>query len=161
MKAESFDKKEKSVGTSSYVLTCENGSFSVDMKSMVSQEQMASFKDQKVTIQADKLDIPSNPQVGQLLKNGSVKITSESESPISLNLSILISNQKVAAIEEITVPAGTFKCVKITYDAESKMLFTIKSKAAEWYAKEVGLVRSESYNSKDKLLGYTVLASKK
>jgi hypothetical protein len=161
LKSESFDKKDKAVSTSSYVVSCENGSFVIDMKSMVSQEQMASFKDMQVNIAADKLDIPANPQPGQALKNGTVKINSVSDGPINLNLSIVITNRKVAAIEDVTVPAGTFKCVKITYDAESKMMFTIKTKGVEWYAKDVGLVRSETYNSKDKLGGYTVLASKK
>lgn len=162
IKSESFDKKEKAVGSSTYVVACENGNFAIDMRTMITQEQMSAFKDSKVTIEADKLDIPSNPQVGQALKNGSVKMTAVSEgSPITMKLAITITNRKVAALEDITVPAGTFKCVKITYDAESKLLFTIKTKGAEWYAKDIGLVRSESYNTKDKLQGYTVLAFKK
>jgi hypothetical protein len=162
IQAEAFDKKEKSVGTSTYVLACENGSFVVDMQSMITEEQRKSFKDAKVTITADKLDIPANPQAGQTLKDGSLKMSSKTEeNPVGLNLSINITNRKVAAIEDITVPAGTFKCVKITYDAETKLLFTVRSKGVEWYSKDIGLVKSESYNSKDKLQGYTVLNSKK
>jgi AAA15 family ATPase/GTPase len=162
IQSESFDKKEKPVGTSTYVVGCENGSFSVDMQSMITKEQKESFKDAKATITADKLDIPANPQVGQNLKNGSLKMTTvTSESPIGLTLSVAITNRKVAAIEDVTVPAGTFKCVKITYDAESKMIFTVRTKGVEWYAKDVGLVKSETYSSKDKLMGYTVLNSKK
>jgi hypothetical protein len=162
IKTESFDKKDKPVGSSNYVVSCEGGNFSVDMRTMITQEQMESFKDAKVTIEADKLDIPSNPQAGQALKNGTVKMTTVSEgSPIVMKLTINVSNRKVAAIEDVTVPAGTFKCVKITYDVESKLLFTVKSKGVEWYAKEVGLVKSESYSTKDKLQAYTVLASKK
>lgn len=162
IRSESFDKKEKSVGTSTYAVVCEKGNFSIDMRNMITQEQMAAFKDSKVTIEADKLDIPANPQAGQTLKSGTVKMTAVSEgSPITLKLTVAITNRKVAGIEDVTVPAGTFKCVKITYDAESKMLFTIKSKGVEWYAKDIGLVKSESYSTKDKLQGYTVLSSKK
>ncbi|MCE3228781.1 MAG: hypothetical protein K0S32_3332 [Bacteroidetes bacterium] len=162
MQAEAFDKKEKSAGTSTYVLTCENGGFTVDMQSMITEEQRKSFKDTKVTITADKLDIPANPQVGQTLKDGSLKMSSKTEdNPIGLNLTIGISNRKVAAIEDVTVPAGTFKCVKITYDVETKMLFTIRSKCAEWYSKDIGMVKSEIYSNKEKLQGYTVLNSKK
>lgn len=161
MKTESFDKKDKSVATSTYAVACENGSFMIDMRSMVSQEQMENFKDTKVNITADKLDVPANPQVGQALKNGVVKIETMNEGPIQMKLSMNVSNRKVAAIEDVTVPAGTFKCVKITYDVETKLLFTVKAKGADWYAKEVGLVRSETYNTKDKLQGYTVLNSKK
>lgn len=162
MQSESFDKKDKSAGTSTYVVACENGSFSVDMRSMITAEQKESFKDSKVNIEADKLDIPSNPQVGQTLKNGTVKMVTESEgSPIVMKLTMNISNRKVAAIEDVTVPAGTFKCVKITADVETKLLFTIRAKTVEWYAKEVGLVKSETYSTKDKLQGYTTLNAKK
>jgi hypothetical protein len=162
MKTESFDKKDKPVGTSNYIVTCDNGSFSIDMRTMITQEQMESFKDAKVTIEADKLDIPANPQAGQALENGTVKMTTVSESaPIAMKLTINVSNRQVAGIEDVTVPAGTFKCVKITYDVESKFLFTVRSKGIDWYAKEVGLVKSESYSTKDKLQGYTVLNSKK
>jgi hypothetical protein len=162
MEAESFDKKDKPVGKSNYAVTCESGNFYVDMKSMVSQEQMANFKDMQVSIQADRLDIPSDPQPGQTLQGGNVEINSASEgSPITMKLTMNISNRKVAGIENVTVPAGTFKCVKITYDVESKILIKVRTKAVDWYAKDVGLVRSETYNTKDKLMGYTVLASKK
>jgi hypothetical protein len=162
MRAESFDKKDKAVGTSTYALVCENGAFTVDMRTMISQEQKENFKDMQVTIEGDKLDIPADPKPGQELKNGSVKMTGSSEgSPIKFNLTMNVSNRKVAAIEDVIVPAGTYKCVKITYDVESKMIFTVRSKGADWYSKDIGLVRSETYSTKDKLMGYTVLNSAK
>jgi hypothetical protein len=160
MKSESFDKKDKPTGTASYFLTCENGAFHVDMRTMVPSNQTESFKDMQVTVEADKLDIPAEPTAGQQLKNGSVKMNATTEgSPITMKMAMTVANRKVAAIENITVPAGTFNCVKITYDAEVKNIFTVRMKAAEWYAKNVGLVRSETYNSKDKLDGYSVLNS--
>lgn len=160
MRSEAFDKKGKPTGTANYFLTCENGTFLVDMRTMVPQAQQEGFKDMQVTVEADKLDIPSNPTAGQSLRNGSVKMTASQEgSPITMKLGMTVSNRKVAAIEDVSVPAGTFKCVKVTYDAEIKYLFTIRMKMAEWYSKEVGLVRSETYNSKDKLESYTVLNS--
>ena len=161
MEAESFDKKDKPLGKTSYAVVCEGDNFYVDMRSMVSQEQMANFKDMQFNITADRLDIPSNPKPGQELKGGKLEMISVSEgSPITMKLTIDITNRKVAALEEVTVPAGKFNCVKITYDAESKILFTVRSKMVEWYAKDVGLVKSETYSSKDKLMGYMVLASK-
>jgi hypothetical protein len=161
LQSEAFDKKDKSVGTGTYVMACENGVFTVDMRTMISNEQKESFKGMQVTVEGDKLDIPADPKAGQELKNGSVKMTAVSESPISFKLTMTVTNRKVAAIEDVAVPAGTFKCVKITYDAESKNIFTVRMKMAEWYAKEIGLVKSETYNTKDKLQSYTVLNSVK
>jgi hypothetical protein len=63
----------------------------------------------------------------------------------------------VDAIEDVTTPAGTFNCVKISYDIETKTFMTMRASGIEWYAKDVGVVRSESYNGKGKLTGYSVL----
>lgn len=160
VQSEVFDKKSKPVGTSTYELKCEGGTFYVDMQSMVSSEQKAAFKDMKLDVQGDKLDIPANPVAGQTLKDGSLQMKGSQEgSPISFNLTMKISNRKVEAIEDITVPAGTYKAVKITYDMDTKFMIPVKSKAAEWYVKDIGLVRSETYDKNGKLQGYMVLSS--
>ena len=113
MRSESFNKKDKPVGTYEYAVMCEGGMFYVDMRSIISQKQKDFYKDMKFNITGDKLDIPANPKRGQELKNGTVQIIATSEgSPMTMKMSITISNRKVAAIEDITVPAGTFKCVK-------------------------------------------------
>ena len=40
-------------------------------------------------------------------------------------------------------------------------MITIRTKGVEWYAKDVGLVKSESYMSNGKLAGSTVLTDLK
>jgi hypothetical protein len=130
------------------------------MRSMMSEDQMKSFQNMEVKITGDMLDIPSNPIAGQKLKDGTLNIALSSEGgPAFMNTTITITNRKVEGIETITTPAGTFECVKISYDVETKMLFTIHTHAVEWYAKNTGMVRSENYNSKGKLDGYTVLTA--
>jgi hypothetical protein len=40
------------------------------------------------------------------------------------------------------------------------MIFTVRAHVVEWFATDLGMtVRSENYNQKDKLQGYTVLSS--
>src|SRR5687767_654791 len=97
MKSEAFDKKDKPVGTSNYVLNCENGEFFIDMRTMIPQNQTEAYKDMQVNVEADRLDIPSNPSPGQQLRNGSVKMTASSEgSPITMKLAMTVTNRKVA-----------------------------------------------------------------
>jgi len=72
-------------------------------------------------------------------------------------MNVWITNRKVEAIEDITTPAGTFTCYKISSDVETKMMMKISIKSVEWYAKNVGTVRTESYNNNGKLTGYTLL----
>lgn len=53
----------------------------------------------------------------------------------------------------MTTPAGTFECVKITEDVDSKMAFVnTTGKNKSWYAKNIGLVRQEVFDEKGKLL---------
>lgn len=155
---EAFDKKDKSLGAARYELRCEGGTYYLDMENLVTAEQKNSFKNMNVKVEADKLDIPANPSAGQKLKDGTLKMNGSTEgSPIGMSLTINITNRQVAAVEDIVVPAGTYKAVKITYDVESKMVFTIRSKVAEWYVKDLGIVRNETYDKNGKLLGYMVL----
>ncbi|MBL4560545.1 MAG: hypothetical protein JKX79_06125 [Labilibaculum sp.] len=63
-----------------------------------------------------------------------------------------IVNRKVEAHENITTPAGTFKCCKISEDVKSKMGFVnVQLHNVTWIVKDIGTIRRESYNKKGKL----------
>lgn len=160
VKAEVYDEKDKLTGSPAYTVKCENGTLLIDMRSMMSEEQLKSFQNAQVKIEGDNLDIPPNPSAGQKLKDGTITVSMSSEGgPTLMNLRIAVTNRKAEGTESITTPAGTFECVKISYDVETKMLFPIRTHAVEWYAKNTGMVRSETYNAKGKLQGYTVLTA--
>jgi hypothetical protein len=76
-----------------------------------------------------------------------------------MTMTVVVTNRKVEAVENITVPAGTYECYKITYDIESKMMFKVQTKAVEWYSMNIGLVKSETYDQKGKLAGSSELKS--
>jgi len=159
--AESTDEKGKAQGGSTYTIKCENGSFMIDMKTMIDQKVMASYKDAEITIQADHLEIPYNPTVGQTLKDGTLTMTINPNTPMPMKNTINITNRKVEAVETITTPAGTYECIKISYDVETKIMVKIRSRVEEWYSKEVGTVQSKNYDSKGRMQGYTQLTSVK
>ena len=155
-----MDGRNKEPFRNQYNVKCENGVFTVEMKSFLGPNSQQK-NDAQSTIEADNLDLPKNPKPGDALKGGSVRIKMGSQNVPMMNLgmSITISNRKVDAIEEITTPAGTFKCVKISYDVESKFGFAVRSKGMEWYCKDVGMVRSEAKDKSGKLTSYTVLTA--
>lgn len=153
--AASFDEKNKPVTTSAYTVKCANGVFMVDMKSMLNPEQMKGFEGMEIKVSADYLEIPSELTAEQKLKDGAVVVTIEGPFPMKNTINIL--NRRVVGTETITTPAGTFECIKIAYDVESKFGFKVTSKAEDWYSKEAGLVQSKSYNSKGALQSYTQL----
>lgn len=157
VKSEVYDEKNKLIGANTYTIKCDNGVFMLDMKSMLNPEQMKGFEGMDVKVEADYLEMPAVLTPGTTLKDGKMVITING--PIPMTNTINIINRKVSGTETITTPAGTFECVKITYDVETKFGFKVTSKVEEWYSPEAGTVLSKTYNSKGKLQGYTQLTS--
>jgi hypothetical protein len=154
---EYFSEKNEPVFTTEYMVRCEKGDFTVDMKNLMGAS-MGAYKDMQIDVTGDKLKLPKNPAAGDMLNGGTmvVKISSPG-SPVGMTMTTNISNRKVDALEKLTTPAGTFDCVKISYDMDTKMMFSIKSHVVEYYAKNVGMVKSESFDKKGKSMGYTLL----
>jgi len=159
--SEHFDAKGKSLGSVTLTAKCENGVFFIDMKNYMSPESMESYEDMEMTIEGGNLEMPWTMKAGDVLKNGDLKMSFASGGMTIMNMSVSITNRKVEAVENITTPAGTFECYKITYDVATKMMINVKMKATEWYAKNVGMVKSESYTSDGKLAGSTLLTGLK
>lgn len=158
---ETFDKNGKSLTKGDFEVKCKDGEFVIDMSSYTRSIDMSAYKDMDVVIETDEMSIPAKPVAGQTLKNGGVTIKVNNGGMTLMNMNVKILNRKVEGFEDVTTPAGTFKCMKISYDIETQMVFNIKAKGVEWISQTAGLVRSESYNTKGKLQGYTILTSLK
>ena len=142
-------------------MKCKDGRYYMDMESFIGESTLTPYSEMETTFEVENMTIPAKLKAGDVLDNGRVTVTISNNGMKIMTISVNISNRKVEAIEEITTPAGTFECYKISYDISTKMLITIKASTVEWYAKNVGVVRSESYNKKGKLTGYTVLTELK
>ncbi len=155
--AETFDAKGKSLGTANLTARCEAGVYYIDMKNMMGS--MEAYKDYEMKMEGGNLELPASMKAGDLLKDGSMKISFSSNGMNVMNMSFSVTNRKVVGIETITTPAGTFECYKISYDLATKMMISVKTKATEWYAKGTGLIKSESYSTDGKILSSNVLNS--
>jgi hypothetical protein len=154
--SESFDAKGKSVAKGNFEVWCDGGHFYLDMRSMLSSMNMSEMGEAK--IEATNMEFPASPTPGQKLKDASITMTTQG--PIPFNMRIEVTDRKVEAVEKITTPAGTFDCVKITCACSSKMLIRTETKMTDWYAPNVGVVRSETYHQ-GKLLSFSELTSLK
>jgi len=158
----SYDKKDELIFDNDYEVRCEDGVFKIDIQGVLNGsqlQQMESMKDMEVSIDGNDLVMPANMNVGDELPDGSLSMSVSSSAPGMgmMNFTTKIKNRKVEARESVTTEAGTFDCVVITADVETKMSFmSITFQSKDWYAEEVGMVRSESYN-KGKLQGYSLL----
>jgi len=136
---------------------CQGGKFYFDMKQYLKDMQMDQFEDMEVGIESEDLSFPSQLNTGDMLEDASITITVKSGGMKLMSMVVRITDRKVEGMETVSTPAGTFECHKISYNVESKSMFTITMKEITWYAKGVGAVKTEDYNKKGKLEGYSIL----
>ncbi len=156
-----YDKDMKELMNNEFAVKCENGIFYLDMKNFMNPQSAASTGEMEASFESTNLQMPSNMKVGDQLNDGSLTITMSNNGMKIMSMTTTISNRMVMAKENVTTPAGTFVCFKITSDITTKSFVSVKIKSVEWYAKDFGLVKTESYASNGKLSGYTVLTSVK
>ncbi len=159
VKSEQFDNKDKPLSTQELGMRCENGVFYLDMKNFLDPNTMGGMKDMEMSVDGLDLEFPNVLQVGQTLKDGDIQVKFMSGGMSIMNMSVKIYNRKVEAIENITTPAGTFECYKLSYDMDVKSIMKMTVKATQWVAKHVGAVKTESYDKNGKLVGYSILTA--
>jgi hypothetical protein len=135
--AENFDRNGKSRGKRNITYKCTGGSFSYDMSSANSQQGGAKFN-------TGNMAYPAAMKVGDHFNDFNVQMemniggkTVESTSKIT--------DRTVVARESLTTPAGTWDCLKITYNTTVTMqgmnMPTQTVKTTEWYVPNFGIVQ--------------------
>jgi hypothetical protein len=159
---QSFDEKGKELGTGEYNIRCEDGTFYLDMRNYLDEQALSAYQDMELEVEARDMEFPNDMDVGKSLPDASITVRVKADNNLPVfTMTVFITSRKVEAKEQITTPAGTFDCYKMTFDMDTKMLMRIQAKGIEWIAKDVGMVRSESYNKKGKLQEYSILSNLK
>lgn len=71
---------------------------------------------------------------------------------------INISGAAYMGEEKVSTTDGKFDCIKISYLKRTKIVLKTETvRVTEWYAEGIGLVKSESYNTKGEPDGKTIL----
>lgn len=153
-----FDAKDKEVTTMSYNVMCDGNKISIDFKSLMNPDMLNQYKDMEMEFTGTNIELPNDLQVGQTLNDANMNMALNMGG-ITMNMSVNMLNRTVDKKESITTPAGTFDCFAISYDNEMKMGMKMKFKIKEWIAEGVGMIRNETYNKNDKLMGYSELTS--
>lgn len=154
----SLDKKGKEDFESEYEATCKNGVFFINMEFMLSNMNLEAYKDMDMTMDASDLEFPdfANPSPGPL---NDADMNMQISGPLPMNIDVLLYDRECLGTETITTPAGTFDCIKVSQNSKINMVITMETSSIEWYAENIGLVRSESYNRRGKLTSYSELKS--
>ncbi|TRX57721.1 hypothetical protein FNH22_15030 [Fulvivirga sp. M361] len=146
-----YDKKDRVVYDKNIEMGCAAGVVTLDMTRLISDEQLEAFQDMNMKLEMDNIEIPSGLEVGMTLDDGSVILTGD----LPMTVKVTVTDRKVESKENITTPAGTFECYKISYKVATKMLMNIESTGVDYISKNVGMVRTETFNKSGKLVGYS------
>lgn len=163
--SEVSDKNGKAMGSGDSEIVCDGGLIKIDMKAFVPAASMKQYGNMQMSGEAKYLTYPLNLTAGQALDDGSVTINLGSNGQTMSAMQMDIVNRKVEQAETISTGAGSFDCLKISYEATIKVKtmgigIPFHMKAIEWYAPKIGrFVKSETYNKGGKLMGTMTLES--
>ncbi|MBI5914510.1 MAG: hypothetical protein HY842_03975 [Bacteroidetes bacterium] len=149
--------KGKTLSEGSYGIECRNGVMYMDMSSMLDPRSMEGFKGMEMEISGSALEFPATLTPGQSLPDGSINMKAMTGGITLMNMSMNITNRKVEANETVTTPAGTFECVKMSQESEMKLMGKRKFRTVSWFAKGIGMVKSENLDDKGGVESSTVL----
>jgi len=151
-----YDKKDKVIFEQTFDASCKAGTLNFGMSFKLDGQALAAYESMDVEVDASDYKIPTLSEApGTQLKDGS--LTVGIQGPITMKMKVNITDRKVEASEMVTTPAGSFECVVLSQTVSTKIVVNVVGRSKEWYAPEIGMVRSESYNKKGKLLGYSEL----
>jgi hypothetical protein len=111
----------------------------------------------KMEISGIPMELPNSLQAGQRLKDSSVTMKMDL-GIMKMDTVIKMTDGRCLAVENVNVPAGTYKGHKITQTiSTAAMGVNSVSRAVSWYASGIGTVKTENYDNKDKLTSSSVL----
>ena len=158
-KMSSKNSKEPMEGLSN--VTCQDGILKMDLSSLLPPQTLQSFGNMEVSLSGDGVTLPNSLSEGQKLPDSHNEIKVGTNGTTIMTLSFDIVEYEVLARESVTTPAGSFDCYKLSYKMNTKtMLINSSMTVHQWYAKGVGLVKSETYNKKGALEGRMLLVKK-
>ena len=153
-----LDKSEEAVSEHTFKVICDGNGIKMDLSNLMSPKTTEAFSNFEVTMSGDPLLLPNDLKEGMELPDASNLIEADT-GPINLKMTMNATNRKVEAKETIETEAGSFETYRISYNMSIKTIIKSEFKIVEWYAKDIGLVKSEMYSLKDKLKGSTVLTA--
>jgi len=143
--------------------SCQDGVFYMKMNNMgMLPEMMGTITDQTELI-GDFLDYPNtfaDEPFNQTFAMTGGEFTIRSKADKKADTRVRVYNRHYEGNEKVTTPAGTFDASKISFDFEvTKNNKTMTYKGTEWYGMNAGIIKTETYDTKNNLLSYTELST--
>ncbi len=154
---EALDANKKSLGVPAvpFKMVVKDNVIIFDLKAM-----FGGMAGAKVEVTGDPIELPNKLSAGQVLKDATIVMTTKA-GLMKSKTEMKVSDYKCEKIESVTVPAGTFKCYKVTQTMTTTVMKQkIVVKTISWYADGVGTVKTQSFDDKGTLISTTELVQK-
>lgn len=149
---EVFDNNDSLVFEDNIEMKCVGGEFFVDMSCYYHHLQLNQYSGKEIITESDTLTIPNDPKPGMLPSFVTSRVSILEDGIPVKNMVVNVYFRIVQGYEDVITPAGTFNCLKISYEVETIVNQKVKSKGIEWFSKEAGLVKRETYELNGKLI---------
>lgn len=158
-----LDKKGEEIAEWIYEYKCAAGELILDPVFMIGPDILEQYKDKDIETERSGLYLPSSLQLGQRLEDGGCLMKIFETNQKLADLDLRCSGRKVVAMDTVTSPAGIFPCYKIATTTVLTVTtlflsYTVEMTVNEYFAENIGWVKSENYNTRGKLLGYSLLS---
>jgi hypothetical protein len=156
---ETTDSSDKELIKQEITINKKGDKLYVDMSKFISNAifEKVGEKANKMKITGNDMEIPSNIKVGDNLPDSNIEMALKMGF-INIKISANITDRKVESAENIVVEAGNFNTYKLTKTLSANAMgMKTSSKSAEWIAKGVGMVKSETYDKNGDVSSYTEL----
>jgi hypothetical protein len=155
-----FDDKGGLIYSGNLDAECRNGTLVFDASKLLDPATMSAYESMEVEVTGDNFQIPVNAGPGTTLEDAGVSAVISSGGMKIMTLTVNVTNRRIEGHETLTTPAGSFECTRYAFDSSTKAGFVrVDLSGIEWYNKDYGTLRSESYDNKGNLTGYSVLES--
>jgi len=166
--SEVTDDKGKSVSKGAGQYKCTGGVMYIDARVSLPAEQMQAYKDMEVQADEVYFEYPANMSAGQRLPDGDFKMTILNKGTVFSNIIFKQTERKVTGKENVTTPAGSWECWKITAEGQFKASIgnsgigiPFNFNLTEWFAPGFGIVKTETATKNGKPAGYSLITSVK
>ncbi len=159
------DGKGAAIATSTGTYKCSGGKLMADIRMSIPQDQAQKIDAGAAQVTDAFIEYPSRLSEGMSLPDASFSMEANT-SGVPSATEFGIKNRKVAGKETITSEAGSWEAYKITYDAVIKIKMAgigipMNMKTTEWFVPDFGIVKTETFNKKGKLIGSSLLTKLK
>ncbi|RYY17901.1 MAG: hypothetical protein EOO04_24820 [Chitinophagaceae bacterium] len=158
-----YDKKGKIISEGTANIRCDGDNLFIDMKLSMPVGPVAPGGNVEATSKKVYLPYPKNMKAGDKLEDAQFSMSLDQGSIVQ-SVQMFVRNRQAEAEEKITTPAGTWNCVKISFEMEmvsrtAGIPIRVRMKGTEWYAPGFGVVKTESFTKNGKLAGTSEITS--